>query len=76
MTHVSQDSYPRTSNQKCNPVPSGELPSTFTVSEKPYGAGYLMQASKCIRLQIMCCGKSILLGYSIFKSFLIDNLPL
>lgn len=33
----------------------GELQSKFTVSEKPYivhGAGYVMQTSKCIGLQV------------------------
>ncbi len=48
MAHVSLDSYPC----KCNAVP-GALLSKFTASETPYGAGYVMQTSKCIGLQIM-----------------------
>ncbi len=48
MAHVSLDSYPC----KCNAVP-GALQSKFTASEKPYGAGYVMQSSKCIGLQIL-----------------------
>ncbi len=40
----------------------GELPSKFTISKKPYikRAGYVMQMSKCICLQIIHFGKSVL----------------
>ncbi len=33
----------------CNALP-GELRSKFTMPEKAFGAGYVMQMSKCIRL--------------------------
>jgi len=51
VTRVSPDSYLNDPHHKYSAV-SGDLPSRFTILEKPYWAGYV-QMSKCIHLQIM-----------------------
>ncbi len=45
VTHVLRNSCPNALHHKYNPL-SGELPSVFTMSENPFGAGYVMQMEK------------------------------
>ncbi len=48
---VTQETYPDIDHSKINAVP-GELTSKITITEKTYGADYVMQM-QCIGLQIM-----------------------
>ncbi len=64
-SHVSRDLFLFTSYQKCN----AELHLSYKASllcwkYHVYGAGYVMKISKCISLQIMHYGKSVLRSYN------------
>lgn len=50
--HACGEIYAKTPHCKCNSVP-GELSSKFNASEKSYGAGNVIQTSKCVSLQVM-----------------------
>lgn len=62
MAHVSWHLYLNASYRKCSVVP-GVLLCKFTTLKKPYiWSWYVFQTSKCIHLQMMNYGKSVLMS--------------